>query len=215
MSEQRVRIPVDQEVVLEGGYRVPSGRAKGAALVLHPHPLYGGSMHNNVVEALGEAAVEAGWAALRFNFRGVGRSTGRHDQGRGEQDDVLAAGRWLRGEGHRRLALLGYSFGSLVGAQAAARLEGLSCGVWVSPPLILGDLPPWTQDMGPLLVLVGTADEFTSVEGLEHYVQAQGTHVTMITLSGSDHFWWGEESVLVRETERFLSRVDETGIEKD
>lgn len=207
MHEKAVRIRVDEEVVLEGGYREVSGPAKGAALVLHPHPLYGGSMHNNVVEALMEAAMAAGWNALRFNFRGVGRSSGRHDQGRGEQDDVLAAGRWLRQEGHRRLALLGYSFGSLVGARAADRLEGLSCGVWVSPPLILGDLPPWPQYAGPLLVLVGGADEFTSVEGLEAYVQEQGTRASLFTLSEADHFWWGGESVLIEEVRVFLSAV--------
>ncbi len=208
MSEESVRIEVDQQVSLAGGY-TPALRARGAALVLHPHPLYGGSMHNNVVEALVQAAAGAGWAALRFNFRGVGGSTGSHDQGRGEQEDVVAAAAWLGRRVEAPLVLLGYSFGALVGCQAAPRIPELAGGVLVAPPLILGDLPPWPQDAGPLLLIAGTEDEFTRVGWLEGYVQEMGARGSLITVEGGDHFFWGGESVLIKQVQEFLGKLAE------
>ena len=94
---QGVRIPVEDGVVLEGRFHPGPGKAGDAALILHPHPLYGGDMDNNVVAALKDAAIKAGLDALLINFRGVGASTGSHDgQNNGESRDVLAAAKWLR-----------------------------------------------------------------------------------------------------------------------
>ena len=140
MAGQKVEVKVDDRVTLRGEFTQGD---KGGAMVLHPHPLYGGSMHNNVVEALVRAAGAAGWAALRFNFRGVGGSSGSHDEGRGEQDDVLAAAQWMAQRTPGPLVLMGYSFGSLVGSAAAGRVAGLAGGVWVSPPWVMGPLTPW------------------------------------------------------------------------
>lgn len=208
MSKERVTIPVDRQVSLDGVFYLP-GQPAGAALVLHPHPLYGGSMHNNVVMALAQGAEQAGWAALRVNFRGVGRSTGRHDEGRGEQEDVIAAARWLRARVPGPLALMGYSFGCLTGARAAGRVEGLSGGVWVSPPYILGDLPPWPEGAGPLLMMSGDADEYGDTAKLEAYDQAMGARSTLILTPGGDHFWGGGESALTRGSTRFLQKITE------
>lgn len=211
MPEIPVSIPVDSRVTLEGGFTPAPERAKGAALVTHPHPLYGGSMHNNVVEALLRAAAGAGWASLRFNFRGVGGSTGSHDQGRGEEDDLLAAAAWLKERAEAPLALLGYSFGSLVAANAASRLPGLAGGIWVAPPLILGELPPWPQDAGPLLIIVGSEDEYSQVGWLEEYVGGMGARGSLVIVQGGDHFFWGGESALIGQAREFLSNCTESG----
>jgi len=87
-------------------------------VITHPHPLYGGSMHNNVVESLVHAYQQAGYATLRFNFRGVGSSQGRYDDGQGEQEDVNAALHYLAEQGTNVVDLAGYSFGAWVGLQA-------------------------------------------------------------------------------------------------
>ena len=166
-------------------------------------------MHNNVVLALVQGAEKAGWAALRVNFRGVGRSSGRHDEGRGEQEDVIAAAAWLRARVPGPLALMGYSFGCLAGARAAARVEGLSAGVWVSPPYTLGELPPWPSGAGPLLILCGEADEYGDTDKLKAYDEAMGARSTLILTPGGDHFWWGGDSALTRESTRFLQKITE------
>lgn len=207
MSEQRVRIEVEEGVELAGGFRAVEG-ARGHVLVTHPHPLYGGSMHNNVVEALMSAAVDSGFNALRFNFRGVGGSTGRHDDGVGERRDVMAAARWLRSQKEAPLVLLGYSFGALVASEAASGLGELSGGVWVGFPLVLGSLPSWPLSAGPLLLLAGDRDEFTDVGTLETYAQSLGTRGRFLPSKGGDHFWGGRESALIEEVSSFLSQLD-------
>ncbi len=209
MSEQRISITVDSRITLVGGYTPTDGPPKGAVLVTHPHPLYGGSMHNNVVEALVAAATQAGWAALRFNFRGVGGSTGSHDDGQGEQDDVMAAAAWLQERTEAPMALLGYSFGSLVAANSADRIPNLSGGFWVAPPLILGELPPWPQDAGPLHMIAGTRDEFTNVDRLQGYANDMGARGALTTIDGGDHFFRGLESALIKQVGQFLSGLVE------
>ncbi|MCF8033959.1 MAG: hypothetical protein K9K66_14225 [Desulfarculaceae bacterium] len=208
MSEERVFIEVNEQVTLEGGLSLPPD-PKGALLVLHPHPLYGGSMHNQVVLALVQGAEQAGWAALRINFRGVGRSTGRHEDGVGEQQDVIAAAAWLRRRVPGPLALSGYSFGCLAGANAAGRVQGLSGGVWVSPPYILGDPPLWPEGAGPLLIMSGDADEYGDTAKLMAYDQAMGARSTLILTPGGDHFWSMGGSALTRESTRFLRKINE------
>ena len=112
------RVVIEGEERLEGMLR--EGPGKAAAVLSHPHPLYGGSMWNNVVDALDEGFFRAGFSTLRFNFRGVGASTGRHDGGPGEMRDAAAACRFLlESVAAERLVLAGYSFGAWVCATAA------------------------------------------------------------------------------------------------
>ncbi len=203
-DERPLVIPVAAGVRLEGRFQAPPGPARGAALVLHPHPLYGGSMHNNVVEALCAGVRAAGWASLRFNFRGVGGSSGQHDQGRGEQDDALAAADWLRTEAPGPLALLGYSFGARVATQAAARLGELAAGVLAAPALVLGELGAWPPNAGRLLILAGDRDQFTSLPGLRAYVAGLGARARLEALTGADHFLNGWESELTALTKAWL-----------
>lgn len=204
MPGEGVRIKVNPEVTLDGAF---SPGSAGGVVVLHPHPLYGGSMHNNVVDALVRGAQEADFAALKFNFRGVGRSSGNHDNGQGEQDDVLAAVDWLGERTSGPLVLMGYSFGSLVGSNAAGRIESLAGGVWVSPPWVMGPLAPWPEDCGPLLVLAGGRDEFGNLAALEGYMEALGARGRLEAYTEADHFWSGRESALSEQTTAFLRAI--------
>ena len=114
------------ELTLEGMIANPASVVERGAVVCHPHPLYGGSMYNNVVEAALEAMWRLRWATLRFNFRGVGESEGEHGGGRGEAEDAAAAVRFiareLTGSGSPKIVLAGYSFGAMAAMNAAARL---------------------------------------------------------------------------------------------
>lgn len=207
MRAQDVRITVDERVSLEAALCRPDGPARGAALILHPHPLYGGSMYNNVVDALAAGALLAGWAALKVNFRGVGTSSGDHDDGVGEQDDAAAAMAWLAEALPGPLALMGYSFGARVATWAAAKMGPLAAGVLVAPALVLGELGPWPPDAGPLLVLAGDQDPYTSLPGLRAYAAGSGARARLTPLTGADHFLAGRESVLTAESAKWLSNL--------
>jgi uncharacterized protein len=123
MSTRRVTIASDG--ALEAILR-ERGQA-GGAVICHPHPLFGGSMHNNVVEAIEEGFVLSGFSTLRFNFRGVGYSEGAYDEGNGEMRDVAAACAFMRNLLHHegKLVLAGYSFGAWVASRAAGHIQGL------------------------------------------------------------------------------------------
>src|SRR4051794_9595012 len=99
----------------------PDGTSRGVAVIAHPHPLFGGTMDNKVVQTLARAFVQSGWTALRFNFRGVGASEGVHDEGRGETDDMLALIAAQAADGP--LAVAGFSFGSFVASRALHSLR--------------------------------------------------------------------------------------------
>lgn len=204
MPHERHRIFVNPDVTLEAALVLPTGTAKAAAVILHPHPLYGGSMDNNVVAALERAALLAGWAALKFNFRGVWPSTGDHDHGQGEQEDVVAAAAWLRQRLGLPLGVLGYSFGTLVGSAATQSLGDIAAGVWIAPALVLGPLAPWPPHAGPLLLVAGERDPYTNLEGLRAYAQALGARGRLLALPEADHFLGGRESVLIQEVSMWL-----------
>ncbi len=206
MTGQSVRIKVSNQLDLEGEYRGQEG--KGAALVLHPHPLYGGSMHNNVVYALMSAAGQAGLSTLRFNFRGVGSSGGSFGGGKAEREDVLAAASWLGGRASGPLALLGYSFGAIVGSLAASELAP-AAGVWVSPPLALLPLEDWPPGAGPLLLAYAESDQFAAPDQIEAWAMRQGAPVELKRFEGTDHFWLGMESELKAIINGFLSKLQQ------
>src|SRR5205823_9505021 len=124
---------------LEGALR-PRPYARLAAVVLHPHPLYGGDMDNHVVTSLCAALNTLGVTTLRFNFRGAGASEGAHDNGRGEVDDALAAVSFVRDASPGiPLVLVGYSFGAMVAASSATRAN-VAALVLVSPPVGVASL---------------------------------------------------------------------------
>ncbi len=207
MREEQVQIKVDDHVSLEAVYHPVSGRAKGSLLALHPHPLYGGSMNDIVVKALITAAAQEGWAGLRINFRGVGASGGRHEGGKGERQDVVAACAWLKNRNNAPLVLSGYSFGALVGSNSACSVANLTGGILVSPPTMLGPMGDWPQNSGALLVIAGSGDPFGPSAQIEAWLAKQGAPTQLKLLDGLDHFWFDHLSALIPMVRDYLQKM--------
>ena len=173
----------------------PADPPRGAAVVCHPHPQYGGSMDNKVVHTLSRAFVLAGLAALRFNFRGVGASAGEYDDGRGEVEDVRAACALMR-ERHPRqpLWLAGFSFGAAMALRAseAAQVAGL---VTVAPPV--AGLESYAPPAGmPWLLVQGEADEVVDPHAVLTWAQARQPLPQILRLPDVGHFFHGQLPVL-------------------
>jgi hypothetical protein len=172
---------------LEGLFE--SGRTHRGVVITHPHPLYGGDMHNPVVDAIRRAYRIKGVATLRFNFRGTGGSEGRHDNGVGEQDDVLAALSFLTLKGFQPVDLAGYSFGAWVDALALQR-EGRSENlVMVSPPVAFIDFTSIGKLPGLRLVVTGSRDEIAPPEVIRQMLPAWNPSADFDIIDGSDHFY--------------------------
>ena len=192
IAEGPVTLAPQPGVTLEGRLSVPAGATVGVA-ICHPHPLYGGDMDSPVVLAAVAACAAAGLATLRFNFRGVGASTGAHDSGRGEQGDLEAALDHLAGQmGPGAVAAAGYSFGSMVTAAVAARRPSL-CGVaLIAPPLAAATkgLDALGALEAPLLIVVGAHDTYCPRDVLDAALKTL-PRAEVHVLDGADHFFGG------------------------
>jgi alpha/beta superfamily hydrolase len=158
----------------------PEGPAKGAALIAHPHPLYGGTLDNKVVQTLARAFVELGYEAWRPNFRGVGETEGTHDEGRGELEDLAAIVAHLKPE---RLALAGFSFGAGVQVLLAQRVKAEKL-VLVGVAVTRFALPPVQAGT---LVIHGEQDETVPLATVLDWARPQDLPVVLIP--GADHFF--------------------------
>lgn len=172
----------------------PAGSLRGGVLVCHPHPLYGGALSNKVTYSLASTAVKAGFAALRFNFRGVGKSEGRHDEGRGETEDAVLLGDWLRARlpVGAPLLLAGFSFGSFIALKAAARLRPAGL-MSVAPPFgkYFGDEPAPLHPGCPWWVLHSRDDEVVSYDSTLVELRRYAPMPELITVDGCGHFFHG------------------------
>ena len=131
------------EVARDAASAPDGGAPRGVAVIAHPHPLFGGTMDNKVVQTLARAFVQCGWTAVRFNFRGVGATQGVHDEGRGELQDLLAVVEQVApaGEGAQPLALAGFSFGAFVTSHGGPS-DTLTAPCWWAP---LPAASPWPR----------------------------------------------------------------------
>lgn len=178
-------------------------------VVTHPHPLYGGGMYNNVVQAVVEAYAKAGFTTVRFNFRGVGRSQGAYDQGIGEQEDVRSVVTWLREKGATQIHLAGYSFGAWVNAHALPGLPEVHTAVLVSPPVDFMDFDVPSADARIRLVITGERDEIAGVEHVERLMGDWNPNAAFRVISGADHFYGGREGGLRSVLDEFLKGTEE------
>jgi alpha/beta superfamily hydrolase len=170
-------------------------------VVTHPHPLYGGEMHNNVVEAITQAYRENGYSTLRFNFRGVGRSEGSYDDGKGEQEDVRAA---LKAMGKKNMDLAGYSFGAWVNALGLAKFEEAQRLIMVSPPVSFIDFSFLPYSSKIKLVICGTRDEIAEYKRVEKMLPKWNEQAVFRVIQGADHFYSGYEEKLKLIIREFL-----------
>ena len=191
-----VRIPVG-EISLEAKLGFDEQRSTGPGVVIcHPHPRFGGSMENNVVWALCDAFVERGCVAVAFNFRGVGSSGGRHEDGEGEILDVQGVLDWLEASPETKgfgLGVLGYSFGAWVGLRAAVRDARVRCVGAVAPPLAMYSFSFLKDLSAPLFVVSGGRDAFCPSDGKDALCSEVPHEVNWKVLEGADHFFWNCE----------------------
>lgn len=184
---------------------VPEGAApRGIAVIAHPHPLFGGTMDNKVVQTLARAFVHSGWTAVRFNFRGVGGSAGTHDEGRGEAEDFLEVVRQVAPEGP--LALAGFSFGAFVASHALAQLWGqrsmervVLVGTAASR-FTVAPVPPEAHER--TLVVHGEQDDTVPLAAVMDWARPQILPVTVVP--GGGHFFHGQLPLLKNLVTRHL-----------
>jgi hypothetical protein len=182
----------------------PTGMAKGVAVVAHPHPLFGGSLSNKVVQTLARAFVQSGWRTVRFNFRGVGRSAGVHDDGRGELDDLLAVIDAQASTGP--LCLAGFSFGAFVTSHAVARLHSqreLAHVVLVGTAASRFQVAPIAPELHDrTLVIHGEVDDTVPLSSVLDWARPQ--HLPVTVVPGVAHFFHGQLTLLKNQTLRHL-----------
>ena len=199
---------------LEGLCDVPAGMPiKGTAVICHPHPLFGGTMQNKVVQTLAKAFVQNGWRAVRFNFRGVGGSEGVYDEGRGELEDlmhVIAQSQTLALQGSAptgsALALAGFSFGAFVASQAVAQMAdnpNLDKVVLVGTAASNFSVAPVPQELHEkTLVVHGEVDDTVPLSSVMDWARPQSLPVTVIP--GVAHFFHGQLPLLRNLVSRHL-----------
>jgi len=170
----------------------PTRHAAGVALVLHPHPLGGGTMHNKVVFRAAAALNHAGLIALRINFRGVGQSTGEHDEGRGEQEDVRAGLNYLaKNYPEQQITLCGFSFGARVGLEVGMADDRVRQLIAIGAPVDKYDFGFLENCRKPILFVHGEHDEYGDVGKLKQLVDRISKHanVELRIIEGAGHFF--------------------------
>jgi alpha/beta superfamily hydrolase len=195
IREQEAVVPVDADVRLDARIALPGAPARGV-VIAHPHPLYGGDMDNPVVVRVAEVCQAAGLATARFNFRGVGRSTGRHGGGTAERDDVLAVLKHLGAllGDPNQLALAGYSFGAVVVAAVAGQRRTGKGLALIAPPLGVAGLDrlgPLGDVSGPVLIVGASDDEYCPRDRLEG-LRERTPNADVRVIEGGGHFFFGK-----------------------
>jgi len=201
----------EEKVIIESGVLKLEGLLadlpgdKGLVMT-HPHSLYGGSMHNPVVEAVVRAYQDRGYATLRFNFRGVDGSQGNFGDGIGEQEDVIAALDTLLDLGKTQIDLGGYSFGAWVCARGLERLPAVRRFLMVSPPVSAMDM----DDLGGMnqlgLVIAGSVDDIGEVSHIRKLMPGWNPEAALEVIDGADHFYGGQTGEIEAIVRGFLDK---------
>jgi uncharacterized protein len=192
---------------IEVAIDVPAGSAasKGVAVIAHPHPLFGGTLDNKVVQTLARAFTQCGWTAVRFNFRGVGGTQGVHDEGRGELDDMLAVVAELAPAG--ALCLAGFSFGAFVTTHAFDKLHAarqIDKLVLVGTSVVRSAAAPIAvAEHGKTIVIHGELDDTVELSAVMDWARPQSLPVTVVP--GGGHFFHGQLPLLKSLVVRHLS----------
>jgi uncharacterized protein len=185
----------------EGLWRKNTGDV--GVVICHPHPMMGGSMHNNVVETVQDVFSSCGYTTLRFNFRGVGESSGVYDEGRGEKQDILSACEFMKYRGVEKITLAGYSFGAWV---CCCLLQDkpsfIRSTILISPAQSYFDYDWAGLDGNVEYIICGEEDEFGHADNLRK--NAKQIHAKLAVLQATDHFYFGREGQLAEYLREYI-----------
>lgn len=193
---------------LEAIYRPKNNQTERVALVLHPHPLHSGTMHNKVVFRAAKALNECGFETLRFNFRGVGHSTGEYDEGRGECDDARAALDYLlESQPHaREVIVAGFSFGSIVGLKVGCSDERVNKLIAIGAPERMSNLDFLGRCEKPKLFIHGVEDDIAPLAPLEEFLATltADNGFQLVRIEGAGHFFDDHAVELMQAIKNFV-----------
>ena len=179
------------------------GTGDAGVVICHPHPLMGGSMCNNVVETVQDVFSSCGYSTLRFNFRGVGESTGRYDEGRGEKQDILSACEFIKNQGASQVTLAGYSFGAWVCCHLLKdKPSQIRSTILISPPQKYFDFDWKELEDAIEIIICGDRDPFCDVDDLRE--KAENIHSSLTILRATDHFYAGKEAQLAEHLSKYI-----------
>jgi alpha/beta superfamily hydrolase len=180
------------------------GKSLPITLICHPHPQYGGNMYNNVVSGVFNKLIENEYSCLRFNFRGVGNSTGNHSNGTGEVEDVHACINFLINEGFERILLCGYSYGAAIGCSTVDYAENIIGFVSIAFPWgFMAIYKQKSQTSKPKLFIQGNRDEVAHFDHFQENYDSYSDPKKNLILD-TDHFYWGYEEQVANEILEFL-----------
>ena len=194
--------PAGQLEALLESQQDSSGR--GLAVVCHPHPAHGGTMHNKVAHTLARAFVRVGFSCLRFNFRGTGKSDGEYDEGPGELQDALAAIEWMRNrEADLPLWIAGFSFGAAIAIRAAIETEPAGL-ISIAPAVTRFASGLGSQPGCPWLIVQGDQDELIDIDETVEWVNELGPGPELTVFPETSHFFHGKLVLLRQVVESFV-----------
>jgi len=197
---------------LEGRYHHSKDTGAPVALILHPHPLHGGTMNNRVTYSMYQSFQRLGCSVMRFNFRGVGRSQGRYDGGIGEIGDAAAALDWMQAvnPNHGGLWIAGYSFGAFIGMQLLMRRPEIEGFISIAPQPNTYDFSFLAPCPSSGLIIHGDADKVAPPKDVQALVDKlhtqKGITITQKTLPGANHFFANDADLLLQECADYLDR---------
>jgi uncharacterized protein len=193
---------------LEAVLSTPSGQPGRAALLCHAHPLHGGTMHFKLLFRVAKVFQSRGYAVLRFQFRGVGRSAGGFDRGRGETEDARAALDFLAREyPGKPIVLGGFSFGAAVALRAGTRDERVRALFLMGLPVLAIESAPENSSAKPVLFIQGEHDEFGSRADIEEFVRSFEGPAQLVVVPGSDHLFTGTTAPVEEALDEWLRNL--------
>jgi uncharacterized protein len=195
---------------IEAILKEPADQVTRVVVVCHPHPLYGGTMHNKVVYRIAKAFERARFATLRFNFRGVGLSEGTHDYGRGEQDDLRAAIRFMEAKHpEAEIWVAGFSFGAAVMLRAVCGDPKVRALVGAGVPVSKYEFAEVGECPQPKLFVQGSLDEFGAVEDLKRLAAVFGGPTQVKIIEGAGHFFEDRLDELAEAVSSFIEQIED------
>ncbi|MFX1567303.1 MAG: alpha/beta hydrolase [Promethearchaeota archaeon] len=202
----------NNEIELEAEYFQSKGNPKSpVVLICHPHPQYGGNMHNNVVSGVYNKLIKNDIPCLRFNFRGVGKSTGNHSDGIGELNDVKVCVDFLIDEkNHERIIICGYSYGAAIGCSAINHTDNIIGYIAISFPFdfVGPKYRALSQSNKPKLFIQGDQDTIASYERFQNNYNFYNVPKKKEIINGADHFYWNYEEQVAEKVFEFYNDFD-------